>query len=515
MFGYEIRIKTKRMICLMGTVIVSLALSACSRIGNVPAAPTEAPVQKITQTAAPTAMPTIAPSPEPEMPYKGDGSKYEYIMTDERDRAWEEDIVYFADRFLDKDSGHSRLIERGCEIGDLIGSSDGAEYWITDRYESLLDVEMREEFIARINSLLLSIPEKSDYELKYECAEAAAILHDNNSFVPFYSAPENDMFFPLELKDFYTKGNPEAYIVSAPEGMENLLLCRLDAINGISFSDILERYSGLISHESMTWPQFCFFYCGSSRLQLSYEMLCYLGVLDGEKTAIFSLTDENGAVREIELSCVKDDESLAMVDYQQPTESDESISAELSRLNAGEAAQYCFLEDGKTVYIRVLYWTAETYKTATEAIWAAEKAGNVQKVILDMRGNAGGASGGADLIRHIHALETEGGKYILTDGGLRSESIFIAVCLRRAGDDVLLVGAPAGEPANGMFFESVPFSTPNKNLKPYISSHTLMNNWPGNDDPALRPDITVYQTLEDYKNGVDTVLKYILRESGD
>ncbi len=29
------------------------------------------------------------------------------------------------------------------------------------------------------------------------------------------------------------------------------------------------------------------------------------------------------------------------------------------------------------------------------------------------------------------------------------------------------------------------------------------------------PDITVYQTLEDYKNGVDTVLKYILRESDD
>ena len=79
----------------------------------------------------------------------------------------------------------------------------------------------------------------------------------------------------------------------------------------------------------------------------------------------------------------------------------------------------------------------------------------------------------------------------------------------------MLVGAPAGEPANGMFFESVPFSTPNKNLKPYISSHALLNNWPGNDDPALMPDVTVYQTLEDYKNGVDTVLKYILRESDD
>ena len=36
--------------------------------------------------------------------------------------------------------------------------------------------------------------------------------------------------------------------------------------------------------------------------------------------------------------------------------------------------------------------------------------------------------------------------------------------------------------------------------------------WPGYDEVALMPDILIGQSLEDYQNGVDSVLRYILRE---
>ena len=50
--------------------------------------------------------------PEPDLtPYKGDGSKYVSIYTDERDKKCEADIVQLADNFLNIYRGHPKLTD--------------------------------------------------------------------------------------------------------------------------------------------------------------------------------------------------------------------------------------------------------------------------------------------------------------------------------------------------------------------------------------------------------------------
>ena len=75
----------------------------------------------------PAASSSAEATPAPEMPYKGDGSGYTYITTDERDREWEEDIVYLADTFLHYLNGHPKLIDRQCLViradGDTVGKA--------------------------------------------------------------------------------------------------------------------------------------------------------------------------------------------------------------------------------------------------------------------------------------------------------------------------------------------------------------------------------------------------------
>ena len=91
-------------------------------------------------------------------------------MTDERDRQWEEDIVYLADTYLHYLHGHPKLIDRQCLViradGDTVGKAS-----MTREY--LYDPALRDEFIRQINTLILRIHESSDSELLYGCSEAA------------------------------------------------------------------------------------------------------------------------------------------------------------------------------------------------------------------------------------------------------------------------------------------------------------------------------------------------------
>ena len=85
------------LLLLLAPSFVLSLLFACHRpVDDTPAPEQQAAAPSTTITPAPEFTPTLAPTPVPEPPYKGDGSKYTYIMTDERDRKWEEDIVFFA-----------------------------------------------------------------------------------------------------------------------------------------------------------------------------------------------------------------------------------------------------------------------------------------------------------------------------------------------------------------------------------------------------------------------------------
>ena len=72
-----------------------------------------------------------------------------------------------------------------------------------------------------------------------------------------------------------------------------------------------------------------------------------------------------------------------------------------------------------------------------------------------------------------------------------------------------LVGTPAGEPPNETF-QTSQFTSPNHKLIFLMSILKQFYTWPGYDEDALMPDILIGQSVEDYRNGIDSVLKYVL-----
>lgn len=464
-------------------------------------------------TTEQTATAETSPTSLDEMPYKRDNSKYAYITTAARDRGWEEDIVYLADSLLDPYSGHPKLTERGCNIHILNGLKDGYED-VEYSFDSLYSAELHEEFLRRINELLLSIGEKSDEELLFGCAEAVAILNDGHTSIVPFSLTEKTQVFPLGLVPIYTDGVLNAYICAAPSGMDDLLLCRLDAINGTPLSEIVEAFGRIVSHENMNLVEYISLndpgiYFDSLILNCSF--LRYFGIMGEERSALFSLTDETGATLEVKLSSATLMDYPSMVFYQPSAEPDEDVAF---RNISAKDVWYEMLDGGKTIYVCILQCSDASDQKVRAALHEAKKSETVEKVILDFRGNGGGnlATSG-EIAKALEQIDAPGGKFVLVDGGSYSAAVLIPVALRRFCTNVVLVGEPAGMPPNGGFGSGGKLNSPNRHIIGSYAVRDRFVSWPGNDDPALMPDVIVYQTLEDYKNGIDTVLNNLLRDS--
>lgn len=485
---------------LAGLCVVALLLSLL--LASVPAA------SDVPAPAAPVQAESTQP-PVPESPYKGDGSEYTYITTDERDRKWEEDIVYLADTFLHDLNGHPRLIDQKCLVIRADDDTVGESKWT---YANLYDPALRDQFIRHINALILRIHDSSDAELLFGCSEAVALLGDTHSCISL----SWDAMFPLGVVLLYADDVPEAYIYAAPKGHEDLLLCRLDAINDVSVSEIITRAAKVISHENLYLIQYELFYNAYGKIRpcsmLGCDLLRYIGVLGEENTAEFTITEGSGSTRKIVLSSCPKGSLPEFASYPSPSDIDASISLHLMDSDREASGWYRFIDDGKALYIRISSCAGDTGKIVRKAVKAAAAEDALETVIVDFRGNFGGTSAASKtLVAAINSLDVSGGKYVLIDGGVCSSTIIFSVYLKRNCKDVVLVGTPAGEPPNETFERRL-YTSPNQKLNFSMAILKKFYMWPGYDEVALMPDILIGQSLEDYVQGVDSMLKYVLSE---
>ena len=102
--------------------------------------------------------------------------------------------------------------------------------------------------------------------------------------------------------------------------------------------------------------------------------------------------------------------------------------------------------------------------------------------------------------------------YILIDNNSFSAAIGIPAVLRRRLEGATLIGAAGGQQPR--FFRGESFSLPYSQIYCQCSSE-LIDFWPNYENETLTPDLIVRQTYEDFLNGYDSVLKYILFRETD
>lgn len=488
---------------LLAAGITVTSFSACKM--QPAQEPTVTPTPEVTQTGEVTQSGHDAQLSD--LKYNGSGSDYVYSMTDERDRAREEDIVFFADKYLDKENGHPKIVDIDCTI-TVYNSLKTPDTTTVKLYDEAL----RNEFIRRINELIESIPERSDDEIFLGLAETAAILNDSEGAITGYLDDEDT--FSFYTTPIVSENGFECYITRIAKDDEKYLMCRIDAINGIKIDEVFSRLGKLIGHASEN--DLIHTVCISAYISACND-LRYLGIMDEGNTATFTLTDRDGKTfdAEFESMLVWDSMKLDMVSYSSGTGAEESEIGtwfKSSHDDYWSNPWYEFLSNGKALYVRPyrgINWMVDTdYLKEMEK--EAKKAGTVEKLIVDCRGLEGGdIENIALIIASLNKIKASEGKYVLIDHTSSRISVAIASLIKRFVDGAELVGSPAGKAPLSIHSATL-YDLPNLGSMFFFSINEGDDYWPGYENEVLMPDTTIYQTAEDYKNGVDSVLKALL-----
>ncbi|MBQ7874537.1 MAG: hypothetical protein IJ306_05180 [Oscillospiraceae bacterium] len=430
------------------------------------------------------------PAPE-KANYNGTSDGYVYWYEEGRNRDWEKTVLEFANTFLTK---HPKVADKETKITtDLLTD----EYVFTKEY---FDPALQEDFIESVNILIPKIGELEDSEIIFELSGIVALLKDAHSQV----FGDYGRYYPINLEAIYTGENVEYYAVRVPVENEELVFSKLKSINGVAIEEIAAMAENYISAENS--------YDLNTRLEEYYSdenFLKNLKIVEKESdTAEFVFIKDDGT----EVSCVF--EALELEDYY-------AVEMTYTHLRQQDLLIYKnslnfwyeFIDD-ETLYIRIQAFDASDFssllKTVTELNKAVTPESAVSKTIVDIRDNSGGQKvpGYNEFVEMLNKDEF-GDVYALINDSCFSMAVVMPSILKQHVDDIVLVGCPTGEPPNlfGVINGVSEFSGSGVYFQ---MGEYAVNSWPDYEYDALMPDITIYQTIEDYKNGIDTVLEAVL-----
>lgn len=444
----------------------------------------------------PTTVPTAQAPTETQsvwIPYDGTSKNYVYLYEDDRERDWEEDILYFGDVYLKEYPALTHFPSR-IDLGIEIVYSD--EFY---------DPQLRQTFLDGINSLIPRIPELSDMAILYEIQRLLALLQDAHTSLWI----EGEHGFPIGFQEFYEDGEYVFYVTLLPAEKSHALFTTLTGINDIPLEEVIERLRPYVSTEN-DYYLLDYLSGGSSLGGLaSPELLQAAGIAEGD-TVVYNLMSEIGLPLRLKLKS-QTYEELMELDFTGHTHA----GAYPEIYGEDDAAFfYKWMENDTLMYVRINefeYMENYTFlQFGNDIIRELREKGGAEKMVVDLRRNPGGYQfyGYSEFINALSRMEFDF-LYVLIDQGSTSCSVITAGEIKKAFPDAVLVGTPAGQPAN--FFAGMnltDYALPNSGVlcpMPLEYYRVL----PDNHDDALMPELTVYPTIRDYLMGIDTILEAV------
>ena len=478
----------KQIIALLLALTLLLGLTGCQ---STPVESTLPP----TETTAPvtTEADTTPTETEPQWsPYAGTMLHYVYHYDSGRELEWEEDLLYFAQLFLD-DYGPLSPFPYRVETQNKVEYLDG--HYIP---------EWREAFIAEINDLILNLPQLTDADILYRLEKMMASMQDLHLGVEL---PETK-YFPLELRAFYENEQPVFYVIGVTQVHHTLLYTKLIAINGIPIEQVIQKMEPWVCYENSYALNAVLSSWGSYLTRV--DMLTLSDVIgENDKIVTFRFLDDSGNEVEREFHMYTGDQLSSLFwAYHGISE----VNALMSSTEFSTNYWYKIFDREDTAYIRIKQFSdAENYtlmNLGNELLQEVRTRGSIGKVIIDLRYNPGGyrAYGYPELINVLSRMDI-GTLYVLVDDCSYSASVLTAAAIKTALPETVLVGTPAGQPPNfyaGMNY----YEMPNSGYDFQIPSawYDYMPDYPYD---ALMPDVVIYPTIEDYQNNVDTILEAV------
>lgn len=429
---------------------------------------------------------------------------YRYYYSTERERAWEEDVVYLADTYL---QNHPALTQKDCYI-----YTDASDFSYDTAYSGeMYDAQLQMEFVEGINELIPRLWELSDQQITLELQ---GILSGVDGVFNLAYSGQTEVFLPFTLETIYENGSVSFYAVDVPKEHEAALFGKLTAINGVSIYNIAQKFTNGIYRNNPYWA------CSvmtdrvlGYQLLTDWYILVSLGVVDSADTAAeLTFEAESGSYTcNVDFVTPEEYEAVEMIKRNILTQDLLSYRGWVEN-NAPNWWEY--MKEENAVYWRIL----STYDTDDQrfdkipsiVLKQLRETEKPAKLIIDLRCMYNGypfETVFRNFTAAVNNLETDG-IYILIDDATRGQGVTTAYQLARELDGAVLVGSPAGSSVNSYSYLTV-HTLPNSGCRFWCATATVILD-SEDRDCALRPDIEVYQTIEDCKKGVDTVLEHVL-----
>jgi len=320
--------------------------------------------------------------------------------------------------------------------------------------------------------------------------QLANLIGDAHTYVEF---PDDNANLPLDVRRF----GSETRVVAVASGYEQALGSRVVAIGAVSIAqarDLAATITPIAETEPLKEARIDGF--------LTTGMALHgLGITPDRSSAIYTLVTDDGKQSIVTFNALapKAEPKWVHVVAQLP----------LSEQHVNGSAACTYLSAARTLYCNV--HQIRDLAAPSREMFDILKRERPDKLVIDLRNNGGGDYNVGlkyliEPLRKESKINQRGHLFVLIGANTFSAAMSNAAQFRTM-TNAMLVGQPIGEKPNS-YQEPRQFALPNSHL--VVRYSTRFYKFVEGQDNVVAPDKAITPTWEDYKNGDDVVLEWVL-----
>jgi len=368
------------------------------------------------------------------------------------------------------------------------------------RHKNLFSKITKEEFDSLCRNLINKVDQLDNKHLLVDISKIIAAVGDAHTNINIWDG----YLYPLQFWLF----DDGVYIVNADARYEDMIFSKVLKIDGTDIETVKKILSETISYENESWLKVM--------LQNNLRMPAYLygsGIQQNENQATFTV-EKDGEITDFTVNAI--DYFSENINYAY-NDSRTKFYGKYEKYYA-----YEYMDDYKALYFE--YNVCDnmndlSFKEFNKDMMNFIEKNKPEKIIVDVRNNTGGNSevlnpftnALKDYIKKNNNVEV----YILIGRNTFSSGMFAVFRVKEAAAEAVSIGEATGG-ALDCYGDIKKLILPNSALPVSYSTKyfefSKMFAYESDDYSTYLPDEAFNPTIEDYRNGIDSMLEYVLKK---